>query len=74
MHFSVISEQAKPELRLHGLRARLRREIAITLRQLPTPRLYSAEYTATSAVWSQKPVGQQLLHVPKIRPAACLAA
>lgn len=72
-HFRDIL-QAKPELRLHGLRARLRREVAAALRELPAARLHSAEHTAAPAVRSQEPAGQQLLHVLEVRPAARPAA
>lgn len=49
--------QAKPELRLHGLRARLRREVAAAVRELPVARLHGAEHTAASAVRTQEPTG-----------------
>lgn len=62
--------QAKPELRLHGLRARLRREVAAAVRELPAARLYGAEHTTASAVRAQEPTGQQFLHVLEVRFAA----
>jgi len=66
--------QAKPELRLHGLRARLRREVAPSVRELSVARLHGAEHTAASAIWSQESVGQQLLHVFEVWFATRLTA
>lgn len=66
--------QAKPQLRLYGLRARLRREVAAAVRELPAARLHGAEHTAASAVRAQESAGQQFLHVLEVRPAARPAA